>query len=168
MGCELGDKLFMNTLITHELVMEEMYRVFEEKVTSDAQLWSRLATEENGHAALLTEMSAAAKEGAVLIPDARLPTKDLRTILDSVQSKVKSWRRWGLKRKEAFEFAISQEKSITENCLYLPFEFEDEQLFEACQQMADASRAHAEQLYSASSLARKTVVGFKRLLKNDK
>lgn len=168
MTTDLGEKLFMNTLTAHELAMEEMYRVFEEKVQGDTKLWSRLATEENGHAALIKAMLEAAEEGAVLIPAERIPTSALKVVLESLRSNVRVWRRHGLKRKEAFAYAIDQEISIIENCLTLPFEFEDRRLFETCQQMADASRAHAEQLRNASSLARKTVVGLKRILKREK
>ncbi len=116
----LGDAFYLSLLRTHEEAMAELYEMYAEKLSCCPKLWRDLRQQELQHAKVLHELEFAMKTGKAQIDRNGHPSHKVKISLDSLQPRIRTWRTWGLTKKEAFEYALLMEGAFIEKTFFVP------------------------------------------------
>lgn len=141
-----GDIAFLQLAIRNEELMALMYDVFRVKVPCSKDFWEILRKEELMHAEKLGWLLAEIKAGkAALCPD-RPASSLVKASVDSLESKVKTWRNWGIDKSDAYQFALLMEGGIIEDRFFQPCEGDSEVAKEILYEMKAGCNTHFQRL----------------------
>ncbi len=120
MASELGDALFLTMMIRHEHALADLYQVMAEKLPKTKTFWQHIAAEEIRHAELLQNLAEEVKLGLSALAPGRLGCGAVKTSLDFIEPKTRSWANWGVTAERAFDVALYLEGSVLEHQVLMP------------------------------------------------
>jgi hypothetical protein len=109
---------FLKLAIAHEETMVQLYELFRIHVPKSAKLWDALISEEKLHASRFKLLNDEVTAGRAHLGPERPGLGGIKASIDSIKGKIAMWRRDGVSKTDAYEYAMLLEGGMVEDRLF--------------------------------------------------
>lgn len=114
-------KELVEALIKNEKTLEELYRVYADKLVLYRDFWHKIAEDEESHAAWIGTLHAKMENGLVDFAENRFPLEAVRDFTAYVEEKKKEAQDGRVTLSEALETAVHMERGLLESKFFEVF-----------------------------------------------